>query len=60
MTGLTRTDLATRDKVDLAAASLAWQGSHGAMTELARCFGVSRMTVYSAREQGREALNAQF
>ena len=60
MGGLTRTDLATIDKVDLALASLATQGMYGTVTALAADFGVSRPTVYSARRQGLEALVGQF
>lgn len=60
MSGLTRTDLTTCNKVDLAAASLARQGMYGTVTELAAHFGVSRPTVYSARRQGLEALVGQF
>jgi len=47
MSGLTRTDLTTCNKVDLAAASVARQGMYGVVTELAKHFGVSRPTVYS-------------
>jgi len=60
MSGLTRTDLTTCNKVDLAAASVARQGMYGVVTELAKHFGVSRPTVYSARQQGLEALVGQF
>ncbi len=60
MSGLTRTDLATIDKVDLAAASLAGQGMYGVVTELSERFGVSRPTVYAAQQQGLEALVGQF
>jgi hypothetical protein len=60
MSGLTRTDLATNDKVQLAAAAVVWQGEHGIVTELADEYGVSRPTVYSARDQAYEALVAQF
>jgi hypothetical protein len=55
MGGLTRTDLTTHDKVNLAASALAQQGNHGVVTELAEAFGVSRPTVYSARQEGLEA-----
>ena len=60
MSGLTRTDLATSRKVELAASAVARQDQHGAVTELSDAFGVCRETVYSAREQGRAALGAWF
>ncbi len=60
MSGLTRTDLTTLDKVDLATAALAGQGTYGTVTQLAAGFNVSRATVYSARQQGTEALVGQF
>jgi len=59
MSGLTRTDLTTERKVELAAASLALQGSR-AVAQLAEAFGVSRPTVYEARAQGLKALVRQF
>ncbi len=60
MSGLTRTNLTTCDKVDLAAAALVLQGEHGIVTELAASFGVSRPTVYSAQDQALTALVAHF
>ena len=53
MTGLTRTDLTTLDKVNLAASAVGLQSEHGAVSGLARVFGVSRPTVYGARDGGR-------
>ena len=52
MNGLIHTDLPVSQKVDLAILALAGQGQYGAMTQLAREFGISRPTVYSAAETG--------
>ena len=60
MTGLARTGLAIPQRVDLAAAAVAGQGQWGAITDLAVRYEVSRDTVYSAAEQGREALTRHF
>lgn len=60
MSGLTHTDLTTASKMELAAASLAQQGSRGAVSRLAEAYGVSRPTVYAARAQGMQALARQF
>ena len=60
MTELTRTGLPTSRKVDLAASALGRQGQHGAMTALAVDFGVSRGTVYSARQTAKDVLAAHF
>ena len=60
MSGLTGTDLATSDKVELAAAALALQGWYGAMTDLAEEFGVSRPTVYSAGSEARAVLTEHY
>ena len=60
MTGLARTDLATPERAHLAATAIAGQGRWGAVTEAAAAFGVSRDTVYSAREQGMQALSRHF
>lgn len=60
MTGLARTDLATLDKIHLAAGALAGQGQWGSITQLAAQFGVSRPTVYAAGEQGERVLHRHF
>jgi hypothetical protein len=60
MTELMRTDLPTSRKVQLAASALGQQGQHGAMTALARDFGVARGTVYSAKQTASEVLAAHF
>ncbi len=60
MTGLSRTDLTAADKVHLAAAAFTQQGQHGAITQLADRFGVSRPTVYSASQQVAQVLDLHF
>ncbi len=60
MTGLARTDLATPDKIHLAAGAVAGQGQWGNVTDLAEQFGISRPTVYAAGKQGEQALHQHF
>lgn len=60
MTGLIRTDLTTSRKVDLAASARGRQAEYGAITELARRFGVSRPTVYAAAETTSDVLGEFF
>lgn len=60
MTGLSRTDLSTSRKVELAASALGQQGQHGAVSLLARAFGVARGTVYSAKGTASDVLTAHF
>lgn len=60
MTGLTRTDLPTSRKVKLAASAFARQAEHGAKTQLARSFGISRPTVYAAASTAEEVLEKHF
>jgi hypothetical protein len=60
MTGLSRTDLSTSRKVELAASALGQQGQHGAVSCLARVFGVARGTVYSAKGTASEVLTTHF
>ena len=60
MTRLMRTDLPTSDKVELAAAALAWQENYGSITELGQLFEVSRPTVYAAGETAAEILERHF
>lgn len=60
MNGLMHTDLPVSQKVDLSILALAGQGQYGAMTQLAREFGISRPTVYSAAETGLDALHERF
>ena len=60
MTGLIRTDLPTSRKVELAASALARQEEHGAKTQLARGFGISRPTVYAAASTAADVLEKHF
>ncbi len=60
MTGLTRTDLPTSRKIELAALAFARQAEHGAKTQLARGFGISRPTVYAAASTASEVLEKHF
>jgi hypothetical protein len=60
MNGLIHTALPVSQKVDLAILALAGQGQYGAVTQLAREFGISRPTVYSAAETGLDALHERF
>ena len=60
MTGLHRTPLTTSQKVECAALALAGQEVHGTVSELGRQFGLSRPTVYQAREVASEVLTEHF
>ncbi|MFT5176038.1 MAG: transposase-like protein, partial [Gammaproteobacteria bacterium] len=60
MTGLHRTPLTTSQKVDCAAQALAGQEAHGTLSELSRQFGVSRPTLYQAREVAGAVLTRHF
>ena len=60
MTGLIRTDLPTSRKVELAASAFARQAEHGAKTQLARGFRISRPTVYAAAATASEVLEKHF
>jgi hypothetical protein len=60
MTGLIRTDLPTSRKAELAASAFARQAEHGAKTQLAHSFGVSRPTVYAAASTAEEVLEKHF
>ncbi len=46
MSGLVKTNLPTPQKVELAVTAFAAQGVHGAITQLAKEFEISRPTVY--------------
>lgn len=50
----------TPSVVRLAAATVATQGVHGAVTDLARESGVRRQTIYDLRERAEEALRLEF
>jgi hypothetical protein len=60
MTQLSRIELSTQLKVDLAVSALALQGSYGAVSHLAETFEVSRPTVYAARDTAAELLGQHF
>ena len=60
MTGLHRTPLTTSQKTQCAAKALAGQEVHGRISALAREFGISRPTVYEAREAAGEVLREHF
>lgn len=60
MSGLVKTNLPTPRKVELAVTALAAQGVHGAMTQLAKGFEVSRPTVYSAAATAKDVLSQHF
>lgn len=60
MTNLSKTDLPTSQKIELAVFSLATQGEYGSVSSLATAFEVSRPTVYEARNTAQELLNRHF
>ena len=60
MTGLHRTPLTTSQKVECAAMALAGQEVHGTISEISREFGLSRPTVYEARNTAGEMLREHF
>lgn len=59
-TALKRTKLSLQDKVALSTHALAGSQEHGKKSELAREFGVSRPTVYSAIERVSSVLTSYF
>lgn len=60
MTDLSRTDLQTSRKVELAVLSLATQGEYGSVTELSKDFEVSRPTIYDVQQTTAEVLERHF
>ncbi len=60
MTGLHRTPLTTSQKTQCAAIALAGQEVHGTISEISREFGISRPTVYEARNTADEVLREHF
>ena len=60
MTGLHRTPLTTSQKTQCAAMALAGQEVHGTVSVLSREFGLSRPTVYEARNTAGEMLREHF
>lgn len=60
MTGLHRTPLTTSRKVECAVLAVAGQEIHGTISEISREFGLSRPTVYDARNTACEVLREHF
>lgn len=60
MRALSRTDLSIEEKVYMAAATVASEGSYGRVMDLSRDFGLSRPTLYSLGEEMRRLLEEQF
>ncbi len=60
MTTLDRTPLVLSEKIDCAVGALAAQERHGALSDLSREFGISRPTLYEARETASAVLAAHF
>jgi transposase-like protein len=60
MTGLHRTPLTTSRKVECAVLAVAGQEIHGTISEISREFGLSRPTVYDARNTAGEVLREPF
>jgi transposase-like protein len=53
-------DISTSDSIRIATRGIGSQGEYGAVTKLAREFGISRPTVYERVSQGQEALGQGF
>lgn len=60
MTTLHRTPLTLAEKIDCAARVLATGDRHGTISDLSREFGISRPTLYEARETATVVLEAHF
>ena len=60
MTDLQKTNLPTSRKTDLAVLAMAAQGQYGAISQLSKCFDVSRPTVYAARDCATSVLSRHF
>ena len=60
MTGLHRTPLTTSQKIECAVMAAAGQEVYGAISEVSREFGISRPTVYKARDTACEVLRGHF
>ncbi len=60
MTRLHRTAIALSEKIGCAVSALHTQEEHVAISELSREFGISRPTVYAAKETACEVLKAHF
>jgi len=53
-------NISTSDSIRIATRGIGSQGEYGAVTELAREFGISRPTVYEKVRRGQEALGQAF
>ena len=60
MTDLSKTELTTSLRTELALQAATFQGQYGAMTELAADFGVSRPTVYAAAGTAVHVVDRHF
>ena len=60
MTGLHRTPLTTPRKIECVAKALARQEASGGIAALSREFGISRPTIYAAKEVASEVLREHF
>ncbi len=60
MTDLSKTDLPTSRKVDLAVLSLATQGDYGSVSHLSERFEVSRPTIYDVKQTTSDLLERHF
>jgi len=60
MTRLDRTPLVLSEKIDCAVRALATQDRHGAISDLSRELGISRPTLYEARDTASTVLEAHF
>ena len=60
MTGLHRTPLTTPRKIECVAKALAGQEALGGIAALSREFGISRPTIYAAKEVASEVLREHF
>ena len=60
MTNLSRIDLPTSSKVELATLGVATRGSYGGISYLSETYGVSRPTIYAAVETAEALLERHF
>src|SRR5688572_10563814 len=60
MTGLHRTPLTTPRKIECVVKALAGQEALGGIAALSREFGISRPTIYAAKEVASEVLREHF
>jgi len=60
MNALSRTELPAPVKAHLAASAISGQGQHGALSDLARQYDVSRPTIYAVGSEAKEVLEGHF